>query len=837
MIPLRCILVAAAVAIPAASIAATPSAVQRILDAATGARSMPSRTFESAPPAAISWRAPSLAPDDLVSMPALNVEKSALVQPAQWGHPLQIGTNRSLDKDVPIDDWRAAPAGGYVAKVRVTSEGALGLRLRLDLGTVPGAFELVAQGSGSPRLESMPVDPTLGNTHWTPWTDGASQVIELFSPVRPSPGAVSVGLVSHFFDSPIEAKQGAGSCTVSAQCSTGDTALDAAIAQRTKSNVKISFVNSSGAFLCTATLINSPLAPAPFLVTANHCITTANEAASITTYWFYEATSCTDPSTAPGLLQVGGGTQLVFTNYNVDSTLVRMNQAAPAGAVFSGWSAAHVADGTSIVSVSHPEGDTSRVALGSVSTEFRVSDWPYDMYAITFTSGIIQPGSSGSGLFTLNSSGSLDLRGVLTGSTTDNSSDGLSCTDLNEYGLYDRFEVFEPEIDQYISGNIRTDDAPNRIQDFTGTDTSTPLDQRGSALVYPNMKIDYPGDIDIWRFTLAGAATVHVFSSGGLDTVGTLMDSQGNEIAANDDESSAGVDFGITKALQPGTYFVAVGDWDPQGTGTYTMNLATQAASASVNYTDLWWNSPAGSESGWGLNINHQGNILFATLFTYDITGAPLWLVMSDGAKQSDGSFAGTLYHTSGAPFNANPWNPGLTQSTVVGSMTLAFDSSSTGTLTYTYNGTTVTKHIVRESFSTPSTTCAATTADRSTATNYQDLWWNPNESGWGMNVTQQGSIAFATLFDYDSTGHATWWVMSDGEQTGAGTFTGQLYSTTGPVFNASPWSAIGVTNVGTMTLHFTSGTAGTLTYSVNGITVQKSIQRQTFSSPLPLCQ
>ena len=105
------------------------------------------------------------------------------------------------------------------------------------------------------------------------------------------------------------------------------------------------------------------------------------------------------------------------------------------------------------------------------------------------------------------------------------------------------------------------------------------------------------------------------------------------------------------------------------------------------------------------------------------------------------------------------------------------------------------------------------------------------------MNVTQQGSIAFATLFDYDSTGHATWWVMSDGQQTGAGTFTGQLYSTTGPVFNASPWSAIGVTNVGTMTLHFTSGTAGTLTYSVNGITVQKSIQRQTFSSPLPLCQ
>ncbi len=39
------------------------------------------------------------------------------------------------------------------------------------------------------------------------------------------------------------------------------------------------------------------------------------------------------------------------------------------------------------------------------------------------------------------------------------------------------------------------------------------------------------------------------------------------------------------------------------------------------------------------------------------------------------------------------------------------------------------------------------------------------------------------------------------------------------------------------MTLHFTTGTTGQLTYTVNGTTVQKAIQRQTFSTPLPLCQ
>ena len=831
------LIAAIALVAPLVASAANPPAIQRVLDTANGARSMPSRSFPSAPPAVAAWRAPSLEPDDIVSMPPLAAQKSVLPKSSAAGRPLKIGENRPLEKSAAIAQWHAVP-GGYVAKIRATSEGAVGIRLHLELGTVPGAFELVAAGSDSGRLESMTIDPTLGNTHWTPWTEGSSQVIELFSPVLPSPGAVTLAEVGHFFDSPVQLKASAGTCTVPASCSTGNATLDAAIAERVKSNVKIMFANSGSFFLCSAELINTPLAPAPFLVTANHCINTSAEAATITTLWFYEANSCTDTSVAGGQVQVAGGTQLVFTNFNADSTLIRMNQSVPPGAVFSGWSAAHVADGTSIVSVSHPSGDTSRVALGSVSQEFRVGDWPFDMYAIKFTSGIIEGGSSGSGLYTLNSSGSLDLRGVLTGTTTDNNADGMSCTDLNEYALYDRFEVFEPEIDQYISGQTRTDDAPNRVQDVVSTVSAQPLDLLGSAIFLPNMKIDYPGDIDIWRFTLANPSTVHVYSTGTLDTVGTLMDTNGTEIAADDDESSASFNFGITKALGSGVYYVAVGAWDPQATGSYGMNLATESAtSTGVNYTDLWWNAPANSESGWGMNLNHQGDIIFATLFTYDSTGAPLWLVMPDGAKQVDGSFTGDLFHTSGAPFNASPWNPALTVATKVGTMTLVFTGTSTATLTYVYNGTTVTKNIMRESFSTSTTVCTPTSADRTSASNFQDLWWNPNESGWGLNVTQQGSTTFATLFDYDSTGHATWYVMSNGAQTTPGNFTGTLYTTTGPVFNASPWTAITPTAVGTMSLHFSTGTTGQLTYTVNGTTVQKAIQRQTFSSPLPLCQ
>ncbi len=43
----------------------------------------------------------------------------------------------------------------------------------------------------------------------------------------------------------------------------------------------------------------------------------------------------------------------------------------------------------------------------------------------------------------------------------------------------------------------------------------------------------------------------------------------------------------------------------------------------------LFWNAPADSESGWGINFAHQGDVIFATWFTYDLTGKAWWLSMT----------------------------------------------------------------------------------------------------------------------------------------------------------------------------------------------------------------
>jgi monoamine oxidase len=256
---------------------------------------------------------------------------------------------------------------------------------------------------------------------------------------------------------------------------------------------------------------------------------------------------------------------------------------------------------------------------------------------------------------------------------------------------------------------------------------------------------------------------------------------------------------------------------------------------AGSNFTGLWWNA---QESGWGVNFNQQGDTLFGTLFTYAADGKGLWLVMSGGAKQADGSFKGDLFQTTGSGFAAVPFVP-LTGANVkkVGEMRATFASASSGTLIYDVSGVTVTKAITPQPFGTLSVcTSAAATTNRAGSVNYQDLWWNPNESGWGVNVTHQGNILFATLFIYDSSGRDMWLVMSGGNKQADGSFTGDLFRTAGPAFNVTPFVGVTVAKVGVMTFRFASGNAGTLTYSVDGVTVTKAIQRQIFGTLVPIC-
>jgi hypothetical protein len=132
---------------------------------------------------------------------------------------------------------------------------------------------------------------------------------------------------------------------------------------------------------------------------------------------------------------------------------------------------------------------------------------------------------------------------------------------------------------------------------------------------------------------------------------------------------------------------------------------ATGSLTAASNYTDLWWAAPAGSESGWGINLTQQGTTIFATWFTYALNGSPMWLVVT-APQTGPGVYAGTLYQTTGPAFSAVPFNPANVVATAVGNATFTFADGNNATFAYTVNGIAQAKAITREIFSSTGTVC-----------------------------------------------------------------------------------------------------------------------------------
>ena len=115
---------------------------------------------------------------------------------------------------------------------------------------------------------------------------------------------------------------------------------------------------------------------------------------------------------------------------------------------------------------------------------------------------------------------------------------------------------------------------------------------------------------------------------------------------------------------------------------------------------------------------------------------------------------------------------------------------------------------------------------------NYQDLWWaGPQENGWGMSITQHGATLFIALFVYDAGGKPLWVVMPGGAwNAGFGAYTGQLYVPTGSWFgNYDASRLVAGAPVGQATVTFTGASSARLDYTINGVSGQKTIQRQPF--------
>jgi len=266
------------------------------------------------------------------------------------------------------------------------------------------------------------------------------------------------------------------------------------------------------------------------------------------------------------------------------------------------------------------------------------------------------------------------------------------------------------------------------------------------------------------------------------------------------------------------------------------------------NYGGLWWNAPGGSEAGWGINFSHQGGTIFASWFTYDLTGKAWWLVMSAN-QTGPNSYSGTLFESTGPAFDAVPFppigSPGGAVGTPVGTGTLTFSDANDGTFAYTVNGISQTKMITRQTFGPVPLCTFGAQVNLALSNNYQDLWWAApagSQAGWGINLTHEGDTMFVTWFTYD-VDHTPMWLVATVTKSGLSSYTGDLIRlSSGPPFNAVPFPPLGSpggakgSTVGSVQFAFFDGNSGTMTYTVNGETQSRDITREVFTAPGTVC-
>jgi len=114
-------------------------------------------------------------------------------------------------------------------------------------------------------------------------------------------------------------------------------------------------------------------------------------------------------------------------------------------------------------------------------------------------------------------------------------------------------------------------------------------------------------------------------------------------------------------------------------------------------------------------------------------------------------------------------------------------------------------------------------------------LWWNENESGWGLTLTQQFSIIFVTIYSYDANGFPVWYVASNCTVSGDGC-SGELYRVTGGIAPTSDWdgSNITVVAVGTVSFSFSDTSTGIMNFEIDGLEGTRTVTRQQFSTLTP---
>lgn len=331
-------------------------------------------------------------------------------------------------------------------------------------------------------------------------------------------------------------------------------------------------------FVCSGALVNNARQDAtPYFLTANHCINDAATAGTARFYWNFRKASCSGGCPQRSDFPNQQGASLLYSSTRGDVTLLRLSQAPPSGRTYLGWTSTpvHASAGAVLSRMAHPDGRTQSYSEHAVDTSFRAcSRLPRGEYLYSrVTKGGTEGGSSGG--VAIDSNGR--IVGQLLGACGSNL--GNDCDRVANRSVDGAFATYFPQIRRWLQPSGTPTPTPTAT--WTPSRTPTRRDDHGGAITsatgvgVPSTTAGYietGGDNDYFRLQVGAPRTLRIFTTGGIDTVGVLLNAAGSQLAF-DDDGGEGYNFLIVRAVAAGTYFVRVRHYDPRGVGAYTLRV------------------------------------------------------------------------------------------------------------------------------------------------------------------------------------------------------------------------------------------------------------------------
>jgi hypothetical protein len=396
----------------------------------------PAGAVVGSPPRSMQQQVKSLAEVKQAILFPTDVAKELAVEKAKEAHtPLRYAVGQQVSLTPATDGtWEQLP-DGRLWRVRILSSGATDLNLAFTTFWLPGGATLhvLAESEDYYQGPYTAKDNSEQGQLWTPVVPGEAAVVEVFVPAgaKEEPrlvlGQVGAGFLDLFHRQKSLSIPKAEACEVDVVCPLG--------LPWTNQIRSVARYSIAGMYLCSGTLIADAAGDfRNYFLTANHCVGSASDAASVVVYWNFQSSRCGEHG-GGSLADNQSGASFRAAKADVDFALIELTQVPDPtyNVYYSGWDRSGNAPAGG-VGIHHPNADEKSISfsynpLTTISSCIGVGFNTH--WQVYWSIGVTEPGSSGSGIW---DPASHLLVGTLSGGASD-------CSTPDEQDCYGKFSV------------------------------------------------------------------------------------------------------------------------------------------------------------------------------------------------------------------------------------------------------------------------------------------------------------------------------------------------------------------------------------------------------------